>query len=59
MGADEQDLREIVGKLQARVEELEKQNKEIEFQLQKLAEIALTADKLHQKLRSESIRHEV
>lgn len=55
----EPDLREMVDQLQKRVDVLEKQNKEIEFQLQKLTEIALTADKMHTKLRSESIRHEL
>ena len=55
----EPDLKEVVDQLQKRVEVLEKQNREIEFQLQKLTEIALTADKLHAKLRSESIRHEL
>ena len=59
MEPDEKDLWEIVEQLKKRVETLEYQNKEIEFQLQKLSEIALTADKYHQKLRSETIRHEL
>ena len=52
------ELREKIERLEERIRNLEVQESEMEFRLQKLSDVVLTADKMHQKLRSETIRHD-
>ena len=52
------ELSEKIERLEERLSKLEAQQTEMEFRLQKLSDIMLTADKMHQKLRSETIRHD-
>ena len=58
MGNDDKAITEKLRLLEERVGKLETQNREMEFSIQKLSDITLTADKIHQKLRSETIRHD-
>jgi uncharacterized coiled-coil protein SlyX len=58
MSDDDKAVTDKLRLLEERIGKLETQNREMEFRIQKLSDIMLTADKMHQKMRSETIRHD-
>jgi hypothetical protein len=58
MGDDDKAVTDKLRLPEERIGILETQNREMEFRIQKLSDIMLTADKMHQKMRSETIRHD-